>query len=75
MQLTDNSLVLCIVAGEIRENVCRAGHNGSIIGTQKQNQLSQEVIKVVLCVYMWCLCVGKSYTLTETEKTSMFIWK
>ena len=35
MQLTDNSLVLCIVAGEIRENVCCAGHNGGIIGAQK----------------------------------------
>lgn len=48
MQLADDGLVLGVVAGEVAEDSGSTGDSGDIIGSQKNNQLPQQVIQMVL---------------------------
>ncbi len=48
MKLTDDGLVLCIVAGEVGEDTRRAGDHVHVLRGQQHDQLSKQVIQVVL---------------------------
>ena len=48
MQLTDDSLILGVIASEVGENTNGAIHDGHIIRAKKHDELTQQVIEVIL---------------------------